>query len=181
MGGGRRGLTLPKYQPFWCEENVWHLCAEAGAPFAVFVASTARACPMWAQRAGDPVVWDYHVVALAPSAEGTWDVWDLDSTLGMPVPAGRWLDATFAGHDGLRAEFRPWFRVVARDELLATFASDRAHMRDAAGGWQQAPPPWPPIGAGRPSNLMRFVDMAAPFAGEVLDLAAFRARFAPTR
>jgi hypothetical protein len=135
---------------------------------------------MWAQRAGSPVVWDYHVVALTSSVEG-WQVWDLDSTLGMPVPASTWLDATFAGSEGLLPQFRPWFRVVPRDELLATFASDRAHMRDPEGGWQQPPPPWPPIGAERESNLFRFVDMEAPFVGEVLDLAGFRARFAPTR
>jgi hypothetical protein len=73
----------------------------------------------------------------------------------------------------------PRFRVVDAEAFVASFASDRSHMRRRDGGFREPPPPWPPIGApGAAPNLMRFVDVTAPFAGEVLDLEALGARVA---
>ena len=41
---------------------------------------------------------------------------------------------------------RRWYRVVPAPLFLRRFASDRSHMRDAAGGgWLQPPPPYPCI------------------------------------
>jgi protein N-terminal glutamine amidohydrolase len=166
-----RGVTAAspiRYQPFYCEENVWHLCHDerivGTRRFAVFISNATRACLMHAQRAappGEPVMWDYHVVLLTGR-----DVWDLDCRLGAPLPVQTWLDATFPVL--LPAPSAPRFRVVDAELFVERFASDRSHMRDAAGGWKQPPPPWPIIGDGS-MNLNSFIDMERPFLGEVVD------------
>lgn len=175
-----------RYCPFYCEENVWHLCAEprfAGREgYAVFISNARRTCPLWAQRAApspaEPVIWDYHVIFVAAADDGRWEVWDPDSRLGAPVALDAYLAGTFPLGDGLPVSLRPRFRVVPRETFVERFASDRSHMRDAAGRWLQPPPPWPPIGDGG-SNLARFIDVEGDFLGETLDLEGLRARFTP--
>jgi protein N-terminal glutamine amidohydrolase len=165
-------------QPFYCEENVWQLCQEprfAHRPReVVFVSNPARALPMWHQRAarGRPIVWDYHVLLLA---RDPCEIWDVDTLLGVPVPALEYLGESF--HPGVPAEMRPLFRLVPAEIFTATFASDRSHMRRPDGSFEKPPPPWPAIGApGAPSNLLAFVEMEQPFLGEVLSLAELTAR-----
>ncbi len=163
-----------RYQPFYCEENVFHLAREPileGRPReVVFISNEARSCPMWHQRAapraGWPILWDYHVVLLCGAP---WEVWDLDTTLGMPVPAADYLRRSV--REGLGDDLEPRFRVVPAADFARVFCSDRAHMRDAGGRYKKPAPPWPPIAPpDTEPNLMRFVDMVAPFLGEVLDL-----------
>jgi len=175
-------VTDHRYQPFYCEENVYHLCREplfAGRRAeVVFISNPGRAVVMWHQRAarrpGSPLFWDYHVVLLA---DAPWEVWDLDTTLGLPVPAADYLAQSF--RDGLPEEIMPRFRVIEAGLFASTFASDRAHMRRSGGAYKRPPPPLPPIGPpGAASNLMAFVDVEQPFAGEVMALAALRARVA---
>lgn len=172
-----------RHHPFYCEENVFHLCQHpvlgARARHAVFVSGALGGCVMWHQRAARgpaaPLFWDYHVVVLA---EDPWEVWDLDSTLGCPVSAALYLERSF--RPGLPAELAPIFRVVRAAEMVATLASDRSHMRGPDGRFQRPPPPWPPVSEpGRGTNLARFVDMADPFVGEVLSLAELSSRVAP--
>jgi hypothetical protein len=106
-----------------------------------------------------------------------WEVWDLDTTLGMPVPASDYLRRSF--RPGIPEELEPRFRVVDADLFARTFSSDRSHMRLPGGRWRKKPPPWPAIAPpGEPPNLLRFVDMASPFLGEVLDLRGMLARVA---
>lgn len=172
------------YQPFYCEENVFHLCAHEilgeRPRSAVFVSGALGGCVMWNQRAArevgpggsGPIFWDYHVFVLA---EDPWEVWDLDTTLGMPVPAREYLRRSF--RPGLPRELAPVFRVVPAGEMRALFASDRSHMLRDDGRYERPPPPWPPVSAPeRGSNLARFIDMASSFAGEVLSLEELRAR-----
>jgi hypothetical protein len=69
------------------------------------------------------------------------------------------------------ARFQPRFAVIAAEDYVGRFGSDRAHMRDAKGRWQQPPPRWPAItGAG--------LTLAAAIqrARGALDLAALEAR-----
>ncbi|MFV8751857.1 hypothetical protein ACNOYE_15030 [Nannocystaceae bacterium ST9] len=163
--------------PFWCEENVWHLCEHelvAGRERHVLIVSNEiRRVAMWAQRAARhpmvPIGWDYHVALLVRGDRG-WEIWDLDSTLGLPVPATAWLDCSFLAPDSALA---PVFRVVAADRYRREFASDRSHMLEDDGSYRQPPPSWPAIG--RASNLARFVDMDDRFVGEIMDLAELRA------
>lgn len=179
----------PKYQPSYCEENIWKLCDDAGFgerdAYAVFISNAGRTCALWSQRAapvpGAPIGWDYHVVLVDDSGARA-EVWDLDSALGAPVAFERWWQATFPFDDTLPDRFRPRFRVVPADDYLATFASDRSHMRDDDGGWIALPPPWDTITqpAAQPDetmNLDSFIDMKQGFVGEVLDPDEFRRRF----
>jgi hypothetical protein len=171
-----------RYHPFYCEENVFHLCQHpvfgARARHAVFVSGRAGGFVMWHQRAArgptSPLFWDYHVIVLA---EDPWEVWDLDSTLGCPVPAREYLDRSFRA--GVPLDLAPLFRVVRAADLVAKLASDRSHMRGPDGRFERPPPTWPPVSAPeRGSNLARFVEMDRPFAGEVLSLAELRGRVA---
>jgi protein N-terminal glutamine amidohydrolase len=170
------------YQPFYCEENVFHLCREARfggrRREVVFISNRDRTCVMWHQRAGGGpgahVFWDYHVVLLA---RAPWEIWDLDTTLGLPVPAAHYLARSF--RDGLPPGLMPRFRLIDAELFATTFSSDRAHMRRPGGSYRKPPPPWPPIGPpGAAPNLMRFVDVEQPFAGEIVDLSTLRARVA---
>jgi hypothetical protein len=171
-----------RYQPFYCEENVWHLCQEPAVVSrtrqVVFISNEGRSCAVWHQRAAArpewPILWDYHVVLLCAEP---WEVWDLDSTLGMPVPAADYVRRSFRA--GIAAELLPRFRLVDAGAFTRVFASDRGHMRTASGRWKKRPPLWPAIlPEGVAPNLTRFVDMADPFFGEVIDLRELAARVA---
>lgn len=180
-------MTEPstRYAARYCEENIYQLCRapeHADRPrTVVFISNAARACPLWQQRAGAPgeaVWWDYHVVLLGRDAGDHWLVWDLDTRLACPVPAPIWLAHTFSGLPAVPASRWPRFRVLPAAEYLARLRSDRGHMRGPDGEWLAPPPDWPPPGDGAaPSNLMRFVDLETPFAGEVLSFRAFAARY----
>lgn len=169
----------PGYQPFYCEENVFHLGARPEladrSPAAVFIRGAGEHCVLWgqrlAQKPGEPVVWDYHVVLLV---RDPWQILDLDTTLPCPCDAATYLRRSFRPELLLRAEFVPWFRVVGAAELARTFASDRSHMRAPDGRWQAPPPPWPAIGEG--STLARYLDRKDAIAGEILDLPGLLAR-----
>lgn len=174
-----------RYQPYYCEENIWWLCAEPppGASIAqvIFVGSASGACPIAEQRAGGAdglVWWDYHCIGLDHERR----VWDLDSRLPLPVPASTWLDRSFPRAAELSTQRQPGFRVVSSADYLQGFRSDRRHMRSSDGGWLHPPPPWPCIGVDRSapvSNLAAFCDLvAAEGPGQLFDLEGFAGRFA---
>lgn len=180
-----------RYTPFYCEENIWHLAQSSvfGAEdelHVVFISNEWGRCPLWNQRAsliyGEPVVWDYHVVLLRTTPTGHHEMWDMDTLRGYPLKVAQWWAATFPHFEQVLPEFLPCFRVIAAEEYVAQLCSDRSHMLDEQGEWRAPPPSWPKIGApGAENNLPRFIDMTRPFLGEVLDAAAFRARFMPRR
>jgi hypothetical protein len=167
------------HQPFWCEENVWRLCRHprlAGRERLVAViCSESGAVRVGRQRAArdGAIDWDYHVMLFARAAGESWQAWDLDSALGLPVAATDYLDASFA--PPIPAPLAARFRLIAGDDWLAAFSSDRAHMRAHGGGWLKPPPPWPAIVAGEP-NLMRLIDPRWRGLGEVVDLDGLRRR-----
>lgn len=176
-----------KYTPFYCEENVWHLCQHPvlapGDRQVIVITNAARQCPLFYQRAaaiGAWVLWDYHVIVVVSGAVPRQHplVFDLDTRLGAPVPFADYAAATFdhrrAPHDPLA----PRFRVIAATDYVARFGSDRSHMRDAHGRYFQPPPPWPPI---RPeAGSLVLTDLLAIDAstfGPLLSLPELRARF----
>ncbi len=182
----------PPYCPFYCEENVWQLCAHPRAAAAaerrvLFISNPRRQVAMWGQRAAKdpsvPIAWDYHVVLLLRDAGGPWQVWDLDAVDPGPRPATAWLRASFDRVGLLPPRYEPRFRVVPCADYRRHFRSDRRHMRRPDGSARQPPPPWPEI-LGEPpacapddggSNLERFIDTEDPgFLGELCDLHDLR-------
>ncbi|HYN76565.1 MAG TPA: hypothetical protein VES73_02080 [Lamprocystis sp. (in: g-proteobacteria)] len=164
-----------RYQPFYCEENAWWLCAEPRLGPAerqvVFLVSRAGRCPLLHQRAAPPgqlIAWDYHVVVV----DGQGRVWDQDTRLPLPSRGCDWLARTFALASRLSAIYAPRLRVIPAGEFTASFASDRSHMRDCHGRWQRPPPPWPRIGEGM--NLGLYLDPEAPSPGRLLSLSEAR-------
>lgn len=170
------------YTPYYCEENVWHLCqASALAKFerkAVFVTNAMRSCAFLNQRAAPSaehmMFWDYHVVVLA-NTDG-WQIWDLDTRLGMPVPVDDYVAQTFPQHPQTDP-FEPLFRIVECDEFVETFSSDRSHMRNQSGQWLQPPPAWEPICRDGIWNLLDFLDTEPGGIGFLMDRAALLKRF----
>ncbi|MCU0864030.1 MAG: protein N-terminal glutamine amidohydrolase [Planctomycetes bacterium] len=158
------------YQPFFCEENVWQLLAGTALPAsaaAVFVTNAKRTVAMWGQRAAarDPIVWDYHVVALLPHERLIVDLDDRDRCAHR---LEAWLERAFRRSSA--AELQPRFRIVPRAEFLAEFASDRSHMRGPDGSEREPFPSWPPPrGRAGGSNLARCLDLDDPIAGVVTD------------
>lgn len=168
-----------EYHPFYCEENAWWLCQHPalgeGKREVVFISNAARQCLLLAQRAapeGQPILWDYHVIVIADGR-----VWDLDTRLGMPVSVADYLDATFPELPPERRHLAPRFRIVAADELVAKFGTDRSHMRTPSGGWHKPPPPWEPPSGPAGANQTRFFDLDDDVAGEIVDLPALYARY----
>ncbi|MBI2572121.1 MAG: hypothetical protein HYV63_34355 [Candidatus Schekmanbacteria bacterium] len=171
-----------RYQPYYCEENIWHLSADESfaecCTRVCLVTNDLHSCPLWRQRLAEapdlPVWWDYHVFLLAWDA-GKWEVWDPDSVLPFPVDAHGYTALTFGAAAWLPPRFLPRFRIVDATTFRAAFASDRAHMRAADGTYTAAPPPWPAISPcpDAPSNLSQFLDMDHAFLGDVLNLQQF--------
>ncbi|MBK8096516.1 MAG: hypothetical protein IPK26_05375 [Planctomycetes bacterium] len=164
-----------RHQPFFCEENVWQLLRGEALPrpaAAVFITNADRTVAMWGQRAAtvDPIVWDYHVVALLP-AHGL--IVDLDDRVRVAWPTADWLRHAFA--EPVAPQFEPRFRIVPADEFLAVFSSHRSHMRDERGRPRRPFPDWPaPWQQERGMNLLRFLDLDDPIAGVVTDADGLR-------
>lgn len=174
------------YTPCYCEENVANvaralLSSGSGSYdelLVAFISNPAKACPIWHQRAsataaGEPVVWDYHVVLLGRRREGArYDVLDLDSSLPFPAPAREYCAAAFRPHEPLRPAYRQRFRVLPAAEYLRVFASDRRHMRRGdGGGWAAPPPAYPPLrgpDAGCDWNLGAFWDVSGGDVGRAV-------------
>jgi protein N-terminal glutamine amidohydrolase len=141
-----------KYCPYYCEENIWHLCQNESllshTKKVVFISNQNRCVAMRHQRAGGLVHWDYHVVLLFK--QRTWKIADFDTLLPFPCPAAVYLSESFISTEA------PFFCVVDADQYIRDFASDRRHMIDQEGTYLKSPPPWNAIGAG--FNLWEFVD-----------------------
>ena len=173
------------YAPYYCEENVWHLCQQED--FRRFdrkvaiISNEGRSCALWNQRArmaqGEPVIWDYHVIMLFMN-DG-WQVYDLDTILSTPTPIAQYLRHTFARK--LPEEYCSLFRILDAEEFVTVFSSDRSHMLDADGNWLVAPPSWPAIVRNQRSNLMRLIDMQDQSFGPALNLTQLEAHFAPKK
>jgi hypothetical protein len=183
MSPVRPGPPGFRYCPCYCEENIWHLCADphlvAEPRAAIVISNLARTVAVSCQRSAPgpdlPVVWDYHVVLAARGPQG-FAIWDLDTTLGLPVPLLEYLRASFAWPHGFAPPYDARFRVIEASRYIEVLATDRSHMRDASGRYRVPPPPWPAIGTG--TTLMRLVDVDDPIAGEVVELAELPAALA---
>ena len=170
------------YTACYCEENVWKLCEQfrshgrAPAPDAlhvVFISTHERMAALWRQKAGDSrldnlVVWDYHVILLVKEKEDQPAlVYDLDSLLQFPVPAGVYFGDALRPGVVLRIGDEPGrkipekiYRVIPGAAFLREFASDRSHMINKDGGWMAEPPSYPAIASdSSTNNIQEFISM----------------------
>jgi hypothetical protein len=169
-----------RYAPFWCEENAVLLARQLGLRglSVVFITNGERLTAFAHQRAGEGEIglalWDYHVIVVDRRIESAPLVWDLDTTLSLPVAFDDWVEGTFRIVEELTDALPPLFRVVDAELCAEAFASDRSHMRLPDGTFAHPPPPWDPIGTGA-CNLTRFLDTDDAFMGEHFDLVGFEA------
>jgi hypothetical protein len=176
-----RGEADLEFQPvpFFCEENAI-LAARSprlvvdGTPIdpddreVVFITNRSQSVAVWAQRTGDPVVWDYHVICVGRRG-GRRYVFDPDCTAGSPLPAPEYLAAAFRAE--APAALAPMFRVCSRSDIANSFSSDRSHMRDVFGQPIRPFPPWSPLVCRLgPHTLPRFLALDDNIAGRWLSL-----------
>ena len=161
------GGTEFRYTPYYCEENIWHLCQHPKFArrqvLVVFISNDKKSCPFFFQRACPslqrPVWWDYHVILLCK--EASWLVWDLDTILGCPISMEDYLRLTFGDSGTISKEYAPLFRIVTPDKFVHIFSSNRSHMRKSNGQWIALPPPWPAIYQNGRNTLNEFIVMAS--------------------
>lgn len=156
-----------KYQPFYCEENIWHLCQHPDYldGDVVFIAGYGSYFPMLCQQGcenqGSLVFWDYHVVLLKDGK-----IFDFNTTLPFSSLVESYFAQSFINESRLRPLQVAMFRVMPANEFVAAFQSDRSHMK-TTDGWSAEPPEWPLISESS-SNLDRFADMEDLEFGRVL-------------
>ncbi|OAE30394.1 hypothetical protein AXG93_3612s1170 [Marchantia polymorpha subsp. ruderalis] len=138
------------YTACYCEENIYMLCKALGEQgvaaadlsdlFVVFISNDLQ------RKAG--------------AQEAL--VWDLDTTLSLPVPLSSYVKEAFKPEIELDELYLRLFRVVRASTFLRTFASDRRHMRTPEGGWLAPPPNYECIVAedGEAYNLEEYNRMA---------------------
>ena len=151
------------YTRCYCEENVWHLSVrveKAEWPsFAVFASNRQQRCPIWYQRAAKdddaPCLWDYHVFLIVVVGKAV--VVDLDTTLPVVSDAALYVQKALLPALKLPPEFHPVLRLVAADQFIDNFASDRRHMR-THNGWLAPVPKTDPIHPEQGSNLQNYID-----------------------
>uniref|UniRef100_A0A2R5LAZ0 Protein N-terminal glutamine amidohydrolase n=1 Tax=Ornithodoros turicata TaxID=34597 RepID=A0A2R5LAZ0_9ACAR len=180
------------YTSCYCEENVWKLCelVKVSCPdllrrcFVVFVSNQRAAVPIWKQKSGTEenglAVWDYHVLFIyCPADDRPSRVYDLDTVLPFPIDISTYIAEAFQPTMPVLPDYRQMFRVVAADEFLQTFASDRTRMRRPDGTWIREPPAYPCIRTSvSTNNIEDFICMDKGIGyGEVLSLQEFEEWF----
>ncbi|CAM9559045.1 unnamed protein product [Choristocarpus tenellus] len=184
------------YTSHYCEENVIRLCktiAEGKSInldnlYIVFISNRKKQVPLWCQRLSgndrEPVLWDYHVVLVAIH-DGTFWIYDHDSTLPFPCEASTYTTQSFRRDAALNASYQQFFRVVKAKKCLDHFASNRSHMRLHGGGYSAPPPETSPIRgrkAMKAHNLGDWINMIpGTWKGDVMDLNAFEVFLNPAR
>ena len=124
------------------------------------------------------VVWDYHVILIRRENSGTF-VYDLDTRLPFPCDFQLYIDKSFGEERNILPKFHRMFRVVAGEEFLQSFSSDRRHMKDGEGRWIKPPPNWVFIRGSKQEehNLDTFISMDQHGPGTVNNLEQFNNTF----
>lgn len=155
-----------KYSENFCEENIWHLCQnpelEEFKKDVLIISNINRNCSFRFQKSpnGDELVWwDYHVILLASQPE-LHLIYDFDSTLEFPSPLKNYLEATFHIEHIQEGKDLPGFKLIASEDFVHSFISDRGHMKDDQGNWLSTPPKWPTIGKNGNLPLPKLLDFS---------------------
>ena len=153
------------YQPFFCEENIWHLTKrlitdrELTVQVLYFI-NEQQAVLMTQQIAFGPKrlgCWDYHVVLSLPQEK---IIVDFDSLLGFQSELRQYFSDSFPDQELIDNNFRLTVRIVDGRDYLEFFSSDRSHMIDANGRLLAPFPEWPKIQS--ESNPLHLVDLRDP-------------------
>lgn len=177
---GNENEELP-YTPLFCEENIWQLAKRmlelgvaADSLWVLLFSNPARQVVMFNQRrAGEQgyVVWDYHVVLQAGEL-----VYDLDTTLPLPVSAADYFRASFPSQSALAEQYRGFVRRIPAASFVENFYSDRSHMEGLIG--DNGYPPWPAItpSHGQAVRLDEYWDVQLALAdgSEVMSVAEYQ-------
>lgn len=148
------------YTPYYCEENIWHLCEHAAFPFptwVVFIFNPQREFAIWEQKLADPgraLIWDYHVIQVSLQ-NNSLRVYDFDTRLSWGIDFRRYLESAFPNFD-YPDSLIPIFRFEKSDAFKKNFKSDRRHMKQE-GVFLAPPPPWNMIS--EQSNLDLYLDI----------------------
>jgi hypothetical protein len=144
--------TLYLYTPLFCEENIWQLIRPLtnegialNSMSVVFMSNPEQKTPLRNQLAvaeNELVVWDYHVILLAPRHNQVL-VFDFDSRLPFGVETARYVMNTFLEPLQLPDRYRIVFRKIPARHYLRQFHSDRSHMLEQISETEF--PPWPII------------------------------------
>jgi len=164
------------YKPYYCEENIWHLCNNFKPhnfeKYVVIISNAQKECAFSYQQLGSPnnnntVIFDYHVILVV--LHDNWHVYDFDTILGFPVLLEEYSAKTFQNR--YRTKNLPYFRIIPADDYSTLFSSDRSHML-IKGRWIQPPPAWPKIFK-ESSNIRDFIDLKNDFIGHTMDYEHF--------
>ncbi len=179
----RQRHSAPLHTPYYCEENVWHLCQHTSVVgeerHVLWMTNSRQRCTFRFQRAaaqpGAAVVWDYHTVLI--SRTETWMVWDLDHVLGFPVSLRDYLDASFGRVPARTERFACRFRVIPADAYVERFSSNRSHMLRPDGSWMAPPPEWPVIDHANPAIFRELLDTSSSVLAPLITRQELERRF----
>lgn len=179
------------YTPYFCEENIWKFISsfsEKDEIYAVFVSNKIKQTPIIKQKINEAlVVWDYHVIAVRKSPNGSAFVYDFDTSLDFPCDFLTYVTESFGYFDFkslnfnnhaipkelMNKKYLPFFRVVEGRKYLMEFASDRSHMQEN-GKFVKPPPPYAPIQTNScKMNLMDYINCESRSPGSLMDITEF--------
>ena len=184
--GGNLAYGDQHYCPYYCEENIWHLCRSSSLSFyprfVLTIGNARRSAIFWSQKLSShpdiPIRWDYHMVLIARKTGQPWVIYDFDSFCDFPSEAGQYFDRTFRSLPRQLSDCVPRFRLIRAEDFLRFFHSDRSHMRKLDGTWIHPPPKWPAIinNGGSRYGLADLIDLRQSQPGWVGNLSQLRAK-----
>ncbi|WP_372371428.1 hypothetical protein [Candidatus Uabimicrobium sp. HlEnr_7] len=167
-----------KYQPFFCEENIWWLGKSLQVKglslekqYALFFSNDKQQIPLFFQDQGEGlVVWDYHVVLYYKDEISM--IFDFNTLLPFPCNAQHYCAYTFPKK--LPKEHQIYTRQIPMKDYHQKFYSDRSHMLDKNQKPLQPFPNWPAITGKKPHyTLDEYVDFKQQKISKVLPLDKF--------
>jgi protein N-terminal glutamine amidohydrolase len=125
------------YTKLFCEENIWQLAKsliksdiDEKKIHVMFITNHNKHIAIYNQLATEPnqaVIWDYHVILILKIKQSVC-VFDFDSRLDFPTPINNYFQHSLP--DNIKTEYHSQFRMIAADNYLQNFYSDRSHMKN---------------------------------------------------
>ncbi len=123
------------YTSLFCEENSWLLIKSLTTEGisidnirVIFITNKSKQIAIFNQLSaniGEAVIWDYHVI-LAVTIDKVETIFDFDSRLPFPCKIEHYLKSSFL--ENIKPQYISQFRVIAANQYLRQFYSDRSHM-----------------------------------------------------